>query len=48
MAQPKFYLQPLAAAICIECYSPLCFANVDASADAMPVKESIRRAHGLP
>ena len=27
MAQPKFFLQPLAAAICVACYSPVVFAN---------------------
>ncbi len=38
MAQPKFLLQPLTAAICIACYSPLVFANVQATTDGvMPV-----------
>ncbi|WP_163122059.1 TonB-dependent copper receptor [Acinetobacter portensis] len=27
MAQPKFFLQPLAAAICVACYSPVVLAN---------------------
>ncbi|WP_168416967.1 TonB-dependent copper receptor [Acinetobacter indicus] len=27
MAQPKFFLQPLAAAICVACYSPVVFAE---------------------
>ncbi len=27
MAQPKFFLQPLAAAICVACYSTVVFAN---------------------
>ncbi|WP_104490030.1 TonB-dependent copper receptor [Acinetobacter indicus] len=27
MAQPKFFLQPLAAAICVACYSPIVFAE---------------------
>ncbi|WP_441367310.1 TonB-dependent copper receptor [Acinetobacter lwoffii] len=33
MAQPKFSLQPLAAAICVACYSSIVMAN-----DAMPVQ----------
>lgn len=33
MAQPKFSLQPLAAAICVACYSSVVMAN-----DAMPVQ----------
>ena len=33
MAQPKFFLQPLAAAICIACYSAAVMAN-----EAMPVQ----------
>lgn len=33
MAQPKFSLQPLAAAICVACYSSVAMAN-----DAMPVQ----------
>lgn len=33
MAQPKFFLQPLAAAICVACYSSIVMAN-----DAMPVQ----------
>ncbi|MFW1755334.1 TonB-dependent copper receptor [Acinetobacter wanghuae] len=38
MAQPTFLLQPLTAAICIACYSPLVFANVQATTDGvMPV-----------
>ncbi|MQW93127.1 TonB-dependent copper receptor [Acinetobacter wanghuae] len=38
MAQPTFLLQPLTAAICIACYSPLVFANVQTTADdVMPV-----------
>ena len=28
MAQPKFFLQPLAAAICVACYSNVAFAEV--------------------
>ncbi len=27
MAQPKFFLQPLAAAICVACYSTAVFAD---------------------
>jgi len=34
MAQPKFSLQPLAAAICVACYSSIVMAN-----DAMPVQK---------
>ncbi|AMW77575.1 TonB-dependent copper receptor [Acinetobacter sp. TGL-Y2] len=41
MAQPKFYLQPLAAAICVVCYSPIAFANVEALADAISAKQAI-------
>lgn len=33
MAQPKFFLQPLAAAICVICYSPATMAN-----ETMPVQ----------
>lgn len=33
MAQPKFFLQPLAAAICVICYSPVTMAN-----ETMPVQ----------
>ncbi|MFV5492251.1 TonB-dependent copper receptor [Acinetobacter sp. ASP199] len=33
MAQPKFYLQPLAAAVCVACYSPAVFAD-----NLMPVQ----------
>jgi iron complex outermembrane receptor protein len=33
MAQPKFFLQPLAAAICVICYSPATMAN-----EMMPVQ----------
>ena len=41
MAQPKFYLQPLAAAICVACYSPVSFASVETSAERISAKEAI-------
>ena len=41
MAQPKFYLQPLAAAICVACYSTVCVASVETSTERISAKEAI-------
>ncbi|ATO19306.1 TonB-dependent copper receptor [Acinetobacter sp. LoGeW2-3] len=35
MAQPQFFLQPLAAAVCIACYSPMVMANGHMSVQTM-------------
>ena len=51
MAQPKFFLQPLAAAICVACYSTAVFANdLNESKKLAPITVTAQAgndAHGL-